>query len=267
MARKHKHLKKNAVILLLTLFTLFFSSCAVQQSISNTESYTSFTVYPFLENLTSDVASWAAFENRDEFFEKNLMFFAENLEDNYGTSYVDLRKKYDAEGPKVYGVYFSFESLEALSENILKNTVSENESVSGREEKHFISFTETEGAKRFDITISLETWEELSRLIPLLKEPNLEVYGPVYNNPPYGTKTEEEYYYMIDFIFGSGSEDIKKSWVDIRFKAPGAIKDTNGTAINTSESETADSVEFRIPLIDVLLLHEPIHFFCEWENS
>lgn len=243
-------------------------SCAVQQSLSDTASYSSFTTYPFLESLASDVASWAAFEDRDSFFEKNLIYFAENLEENYGVLGVELRKNSGGSN-KVYNVYFTFESLEALADRILSNA----QSSGYNRDRHLITFTETDESKRAEIELSLDTWEELSTLIPLIKEPNLEVYGPVYNNPPYGMKSEEEYLYMIDFIFGEGSEDIKRSFINVSFVAPGKVLDTNGRILTAEEKSAvtdlvtdADIVEFHVPLIDVLLLHEPIRFHIEYSK-
>ena len=64
---------------------------------------------------------------------------------------------------------------------------------------------------------------------------------------------------MVSFILGEQCPDsIAKSSVKIQVVAPKAIVSHNGKTRNTK------TVEFSFPLIDFLLLHDPIRFYLEY---
>ena len=113
----------------------------------------------------------------------------------------------------------------------------------------------TDARTRVEININMDNYEELTQIIPFLADPNFEVYGPLYNND----LTEEEYLEMVSFILGEQCpESIGKSKITIAVSAPKAIVSHNG---KLRDSRT---VEFSFPLIDFLLLHEPIDFYLEY---
>ena len=106
-----------------------------------------------------------------------------------------------------------------------------------------------------EININMDNFEQLTKIIPFLGDPNFEVYGPLYNHD----LTEEEYLEMVSFILGEQCPDsIAKSSVKIQVVAPKAIVSHNGKTRNTK------TVEFSFPLIDFLLLHDPIRFYLEY---
>jgi len=111
------------------------------------------------------------------------------------------------------------------------------------------------GKTRVEININMDNYEQLTRIIPFLADPNFEVYGPLYNHD----LTEDEYLEMVSFILGEQCPDsIAASSIRIQVVAPKAVTSHNGKARNSK------TIEFSFPLIDFLLLHEPISFFLEY---
>ena len=115
--------------------------------------------------------------------------------------------------------------------------------------------TQENGKTHVEISINMDNYEQLTKMIPFLADPNFEVYGPLYNND----LTEDEYLEMVSFILGEQCpESIGNSSIKIQVVAPKAITAHNGKARNSK------TVEFSFPLIDFLLLHHSIDFYLEY---
>ncbi|MBR2282382.1 MAG: hypothetical protein IJ863_07160, partial [Spirochaetales bacterium] len=114
---------------------------------------------------------------------------------------------------------------------------------------------EKDGHTRVEISINMENYEQLTKIIPFLADPNFEVYGPLYNHD----LTEEEYLEMVSFILGEQCpESIGNSSIRIQIVAPSNIVEHDG------KLKGKKTVEFSFPLIDFLLLHESIDFYLEY---
>lgn len=187
----------------------------------------------------SDMLMWMQDNSEDAVTDTVLPSIESNLINTGAVSDVKSSKT----GEHTYEISFDFRDLNTFISRLSSDF-----------NQNLIKITDNS----LDISISMENYDTLCSMIPILKDPNLEVYGPVYNNPPYDTRTEEEYLYMIDFIFGSGSQSIKESKITLNYTAPSAIKESNGKTVSQN------TVEFSFPLIDFILLHEPIEFYCIW---
>lgn len=109
--------------------------------------------------------------------------------------------------------------------------------------------------KSLNMRICMENYHVLAQIVPFLNEENFQAYGPAYNHG----MSEDDYLQMMDFILGDEtSAQIMDSSVTLTFKAPGAVKSTNGTKVSS------DTVRFTIPLIKVLLLNEDIILSMNW---
>jgi len=118
-----------------------------------------------------------------------------------------------------------------------------------------ISNNEETGKSHLNININMGNWDKLCVILPFLSEENFEVYGPVYNNG----LSEEDYLDMIGFILGEeGPDKIKDSEINLIFQAPSKILSSDGEMLE--ENITA----FHIPLIELLLLNDPIKLECTW---
>lgn len=92
--------------------------------------------------------------------------------------------------------------------------------------------------------IDKDNYEELDSLVAFITDETLSGYGPKYNQD----MTAEEYEEMIDFVMGDGgSAAIESSRILITIITPDGEKHN-----------------FPIPLIDFLLLHDPIDIAVHW---
>ena len=114
--------------------------------------------------------------------------------------------------------------------------------------------TETENS--FSFFVDINNFEELTKIVPFLADPNFEVYGPLYNQG----MTEEEYLDMIYYLLGEeGPDAIKNGEVKVNIEVPGTISSVEG-AVKTGDRKA----EFKFPIIDFLLLNKPISFKVSW---
>ncbi len=235
-------MKKNRCIMFVCLILFTLSSCVITENMSINSSHTDFTAFQFMEDLMEDISCWTDNGDGKSVMDKTVESIGNNIIYTGSSSDVRIEKKTEHN----YTVDFSFEDLNQL---IARMTLNPNQNL--------VVMKQHNGKMRMEINLNLENYDTLTQVIPVLSDPNLEVYGPKYNNPPYENRTEEEYLFMIDFIFGSGSQSIKSSAVNLTYTAPSVITATNGTALGNTAS-------FSFPLIDFILLHEPIYLYCEW---
>lgn len=221
---------------------IVLTSCTVTENLSDDSSSTELKVSPFMIDLMEDLSCWIDNGKSDAIMDNAISSFAENLIYSGSASEIYTAKETDG----TYKINFSFDNLNRLIDRLTMDP-----------DQDIVVFTENGGKTKLEINLNIENYSTLAKAIPVLSDPNLEVYGPVYNNPPYESKTEKDYLFMIDFIFGSGSQDIKNSVINLNYTAPSEITNSNGTAKD-------NTVSFSIPLIDFLLLHEPVYLFCEW---
>lgn len=115
-------------------------------------------------------------------------------------------------------------------------------------------FTITDDSFTFNLDIA--NYPELKTVVPFLADPNFEVYGPEYNQG----MSEADYLEMISFLLGEeGPDAISNGKVTILLDVPGTIAD-----VQNAEAIDDDTVSFSFPIIQFLLLSEPIGFSVSW---
>jgi hypothetical protein len=104
--------------------------------------------------------------------------------------------------------------------------------------------------------LTLETYPQLVPIIPFLADENFEAFGPEYNQG----LSADDYLEMISFMLGEeGPPAIEQSTITLRVTTPKPIKSMiNGRKLDPT------TYEFSFPLIDFLLLAEPITFTVTW---
>lgn len=232
---------------------LLLVSCSVTQTVSLGSSYgalrgssqTQISATDFFVGVVEDLSSWKANGNNDPVMDVAVSEFAQNVNNSQASSSVSFRKT----GDNDYSGNFSFSDLEKLVSDLCLNNSSQN-----------LITVRREGSRtRIKLLISLENWDTLTQVVPFLADRNFAVWGPVYNNPPHDYLTEEDYKELVAFILGEdGPDAIDASRITIRLNLPSEVKSTNGTIVSKN------TVEFSFPLIDFLLLHNPIEFWCEF---
>jgi len=234
----------------IVLSLLLLSSCVVTQSIdfsSNTGS-TALKSEDFLVCVIEDLSCWTGQENSDAFFDVAVTGIAKSIASSDYSKYVYINKSPDGG----YEISYGFSDLNALFNQLSQDT-----------DQNILRLSKSsdpvaDASTTLEFELSMDNYDSLKKIIPLLSDPNFEAYGPVYNNPPYDNRSEEDYIYMMEFIFGEGASTIATSTVSIIIETPTPIIETSGTRL--SDTETA----FQFRLVDFLLLHDPIRFSCRF---
>lgn len=242
-------MKKRLAFLLLVLLVL--TSCSVTQGMSfgstsplSGNAASDITVSNFFINVVQDLSSWQDTGHNDPVTDVAISDFATNLASNPYASNVSFTK----EGEYGYKGNFSFSDFEKLVASLCAQNPNQK----------LITVTREKGTVRIELNISLENWDDLTKIVPFLAERNFAVWGPVYNNPPYDYLTAEDYKELVGFILGEdGPGAIDESSITIVLSLPAKATLTNGVVKD-------NTVTFTFPLIDFLLLHEPICFYCEF---
>jgi len=243
--RKYPHIC-FVIILVVTIMTL--ASCKVSErlTLSNQsslegKSHIDLSVSDYFVSVIEDLSNWEASGENDPIIDVAMDEFVQKLENSATTSNVKFRKA----GINTYMGDFSFKDFGNLVIDLSN----------GNTEQSIIKTTKNENTTHVEININMDNYEDLTKIVPFLANPNFEVYGPLYNHD----LTQANYLEMMGFILGEECpQEIMNSTVKIQVVAPKAISSHNGTLKN------AKTVEFTFPLIDFLLLHEPIEFSLEY---
>ncbi len=106
------------------------------------------------------------------------------------------------------------------------------------------------------IHIDIDNYSQLEDLVPILKDPSFSTFGPEENRDV----TKEEYYEMVSYMLGEeGPDAIDSSEIRIVIHTTRPIIRQSGGRIVTPRQ-----VLFTVPLIDFLLLHDPLEFSVTW---
>lgn len=244
--------KLLAAFAVITSCALLLSSCVVAEKLTLSGDYTQAKAVPgknhvdlsvddFFVGVVEDLSDWENKGNNDPIIDVAVQDFVKNLEASGVTSSV----RFVETGHNTYMGDFSFTDFPQLLIDLSN----------GQSDQNVVTMSSRNGKTHVEISINMDNYVQLTKIIPFLADPNFEVYGPLYNND----LTEEEYLEMVSFILGSQCPDsIKSSSVTIQVVAPKAISSHNGKLRNSK------TVEFSFPLIDFLLLHESIDFYLEF---
>lgn len=231
---------------------LLLSSCVVAEKLTLTGDYTQSKAVPgknhvdlsvddFFVGVVEDLSDWENKGNNDPIIDVAIQDFVKNLEASSVTSSI----KFLETGYNTYMGDFAFTNFPQLLIDLSNNQADQS----------VVTMSARNGKTHVEISINMDNYEQLTKMIPFLADPNFEVYGPLYNND----LTEEEYLEMVSFILGEQCPDsIASSSIKIQVVAPKAISAHNGKLRNSK------TVEFSFPLIDFLLLHESIDFYLEY---
>ena len=244
--------KLLAAFAVITSCALLLSSCVVAEKLTLSGDYTQAKAVPgrnhvdlsvddFFVGVVEDLSDWENKGNNDPIIDVAVQDFVKNLEASGVTSSV----RFVETGHNTYMGDFSFTDFPQLLIDLSN----------GQSDQNVVTMSSRNGKTHVEISINMNNYVQLTKIIPFLADPNFEVYGPLYNND----LTEEEYLEMVSFILGSQCPDsIKSSSVTIQVVAPKAISSHNGRLRNSK------TVEFTFPLIDFLLLHESIDFYLDY---
>ena len=110
--------------------------------------------------------------------------------------------------------------------------------------------------QQITIYIDIDNYSQLEDLVPILKDPAFSTFGPEENRDV----TREEYYEMVGYMLGEeGPDAIDDSEIRIVIHTTRPIiRQSGGRIVNPRQAV------FTVPLIDFLLLHDPLRFSVTW---
>lgn len=233
-------MKKLSTYLSAALVLACLCSCAVSESLSlgkdSSYSGTDITVYPFFIDVLNDFSEFMP-QSDETIMDAAVSGFSSNL----GNSGEAFDVSYSKTGENSYSISFGFNSTQSL--------------VSALQGGSTTVLKETDNS--LDFYLDINNYAELKAIIPFLSDSNFEVYGPEYNQG----MSEADYLDMIYYLLGEeGPDAIKNSTIDITIRTPGEIVTADGV-----DKTGPDSVLYSFPLIDFLLLNEPMRFSITWK--
>jgi len=221
---------------------LLLGSCTITENISFKQtgyhiSAFDFTVEDFFLAVLKDFSEFAPEDKDISQMDKAIGDFEQALQYSPTTKNVELHKldEHSYEG------VFEFSDLQRLVTDL---GAGENQSLLDISE-HSLTFF-----------LSLDNYEQLVPVIPFLADKNFEAFGPVYNQG----LSAADYLEMISFMLGEeGPPAIERSVITLRVNTPKEI-----TSFSNGRKVSPRVYEFSFPLIDFLLLAEPITFTVRW---
>lgn len=106
--------------------------------------------------------------------------------------------------------------------------------------------------KALKMNLSLENYIYLKSTLPILQEDSIDMVGPEASQD----YTQEEYLDMLSFTLGDkGPEDLMESNISLIIEVDGNITEVTGGEILSNTT-----AEFKIPLIRVIMLKEPLEY-------
>jgi len=238
---KHKQTHILLIPLILLLLALGSSCVVTEQLTFNASGYNNskydFTVEDFFIAVLEDFSEFAPEEQDISLMDKAIADFDRALKYSSTTNSVTMHKLTD----NAYRGQFNFMDLDKLFSDL----------GAGREQSLLKQSNNT-----LTFFLSMDNYDQLVPVIPFLADENFEAFGPVYNQG----LSESDYLEMISFMLGEeGPPAIELSTITLRIATPKPIKSfKNGKKVG------ANLYEFSFPLIDFLLLAEPITFSVSW---
>ena len=119
-----------------------------------------------------------------------------------------------------------------------------------------ISFAKNNGVSTVRLHLNKDSFKQISSFLPGKENALIDVFGPAENEDT----SESDYLEMLEFMLGDkGPAGVKASFIELRVKVKGKILSQSGGKIE------GNSVLFRIPLLQVLLLDRPLDYSIAFE--
>lgn len=235
-------MKSKYILIAATIAALTLSSCVVTEdlTINNKDGGTSSStihVEDFFVDVLEDFSDFSTDDSSKPIMDLSMEAFEKQLIKGTTTNKVGLIKT----GINSYVISFDYSDLKTLLSDL------------GAEDNQTVLNLKN---NELSFYLDLENYSSLTAAIPFLEDPNFEPFGPTYNEG----LSAPDYLEMISFMLGEeGPGAIQKSVISLRFETPDPIKSFKGG------KKISDNVfEYSFPLIDFLLLAEPLSFELNW---
>ena len=219
---------------------LALTGCTVTESLvmgtDGSSSNTDISVEQFFVDVLADYSEFMPASD-ESIMDAAVSSFSKQLDDTGLVSQVVSTK----DGVNEYTVNFNYDDLEELANAL------------GGQKQSIIR----QDGSSFSFYVDIDNYTELERIVPFLGDPNVAVYLANYNVG----YSEQDYMDMITFAIGEEAPDaLRDSLITFSIQVPGRITSLTG-GVQTGE----DSFTYSFPLIDFLLLAEPLSFSVTWQ--
>ncbi len=236
-------MKKQTLTFIILIITFsLLSSCVVTETLSinndkSGSSEISISVEEFFVTVLEDFSELSSEDSSKPVMDIAIDDTAKKLENNVSTTNVEFNKV----GENSYEGFFDYTSLSTLIADL---SGTKNQSVLTLNNNKLVFY------------LDLDNYYQLTKAIPFLADPNFEPFGPEYNEG----MGEEDYLEMISFMLGDeGPDAIRDSSITLNFETPKPIKSYRG-----GKKVSNTYFQYSFPLIDFLLLAEPLSFELNW---
>lgn len=243
----HMKFRRLLAALSISIITLLFlTSCMIRQDIyinADSSGTVSFDI-EIEEFFTQVIEDFTVFvpEDESDITQLNIEQTQKALDESPYTSDAFIN---EIEENHWTGV-FSFGSASELFNDVNDELALES----------LFDYSTENGVNSLKLYLDISTYPQLTELIPMLKDPSFSIFGPEEN---IGV-SEEDYLDMISYLLGDeGPGAIERSYISIVIATDRPIKaSTGGRRLSKTQ------IEFTIPIIDFLLLAEPIDYSVSW---
>jgi hypothetical protein len=144
-------------------------------------------------------------------------------------------------------VQVAFDSLSRVFEN-----------QPGLRNANVVSLTQSDGLETLKIHLDRSNYRQIAAFFPMLESPVLQSLGPQVNQ----TTTKDDYLEMVRFSLGDkGPAQVRESFITVTVQPEGEIVSQTGGTVS------AGTVIFRIPLLDLLVLAEPLDYSMSFKPA
>ena len=233
------------MIILFVSALSIMSSCTMKQNVfvdKNGAGNVNFEIKlaPYFTEVASQLSDLVPSENQKK-IEEGKFFDLEKIRDDFskrsGVTLTDL----ESESPESLTGTFTFSNINDAVTDAGKTS-----------NPGIFTFETKNGISTLSVSVNYDTLEQLFTENPSLNNPLMENFGPLANKD----LSEEDYLDMMEYMLGEESrQGIIDSVVDITVKVGGKVVSQQG-----GEKLNADTVRFRIPLIKILVLKDPLNY-------
>lgn len=231
--------------ILAAIVVAFSTGCVMQQGITlkadqTGSAHTELSVDDFFVAVLEDFTPFIPGKGDQSIMDASVEGVMKELGKTQRASHAIMQKN----GPNSYSITFDFDSLQQILFEL------------GSQQDQTLIKLENGTTTTLSFNLDLENYPQLTKIVPFLADPNFETFGPLYNEG----MSAADYLEMISYILGEdGPQAITDSLITLEFTTPSDIKSAKGGI-----QENLRTIRFEIPLIDILLLADPISFSVTW---
>ncbi len=238
------HIRKKLMQLIIVIFiVLVFLSCSLKQTLyidKNAAGNIDFelTLVPFFIEVTEQLSE--LFPGEDNSVQKSTKgpFDLEKIREDFSKNKGSVLQQLDTPSDNILHGSIKFDDIRIALNGTGSNNILD-----------LFSFTTKDGIFTLTVVLNYETVKQFLLSNPSMNSPLMETFGPLANKG----LTEEDYLDMMQFALGGESSlGIKESFLSLNVDVKGNIISQSGGLIVDH-----NTVKFKIPLLQVLILDEP----------